>query len=373
MSSTNSTSPFAALAARNGSRAAAPHDKPAAAVNPAQPDQPTPQAEPAAAAGPAVTSPAEAVPQEVAPQIAPPANKTIHVLTSTGNPQFDAILAGCVGSVDQNKCFQVDPDYTRLSYLFTLAQGSSVPMTGGDADNEVVSQSDQLTARRAERGIEFTMTASAANALKINCVATSARGWDKLYQDVGGGVAAGAMGANMLNRERQMVANSVAAYLLSAGLPTWRVPVIYQTTAHEEDPQARPTTEADLLRQTAVASNINPDVTRLPKRAEPAGQQDLASQEVHAAVSIPQEWSSHKGALQLTVEGDIQVLASSAEEAAQVSTALLLLSREIPSLAVRLQLSASSIQAAQLLPPTDDGDFMDDDDTDRGYNLRNTP
>lgn len=345
------TNPFAALAAQAARGRTAQAAKPADDV-PAQEAAGAPagdgEASSAAPPAPAATKADAAAPAAAS------ASRSLQVLTSTGNRQFDAILAGCVGTLDEAGCFKLDDDYARLSYLFTLAGSSSLPAVRPGAEQEVT-EDGEIVARRGERTLEITMPADAAHALKINLVATGARGWDAMYEHVSGGVAAGAMGANMLQAERRMVAQAVTRYLDDSRLQLWNVPIIYQAAVLEENPAARDGTEDGLMAQAAAPSSITPDVTREPQLAGPAA----GNAEATEPTAIPADWASHSGPLVLTIEGDLPVRAASAQEAATVTTALVMVASEIPQLWQQLRPSGRAIQAAQLIAPADDEDEDD--------------
>lgn len=335
---TQSINPFAALAARQAAR-------PAPTTSTGQ--------------GGELSPAPDAAPQE------PPATKTMHVLLSTGDIRFDALLAGCVGRVNESDCFELDPDYARLSYLFTLAAGSNLPVVRPGQEQDVTTDGE-IVARRGERTIEVTMPAPAAAALKANLIDLGARGWDSLYRSVAGAsLPAGAMGANMLERERQMVAQAVAAYLESGKMVTWDVPVIYRAAIFEENPADRANTEKALLATSSVVpGSIVPDITRTPAPAARDSGAQAQGEGAAADNAIPREWAQHVGSLDFSVEGTLQVRAASAEDAAQVATALLMLGASIPRVAEQLKPTGDAIEAARMVEPT-----VDDDDThyDRDY------
>jgi hypothetical protein len=381
---TSSVSPFAALAASSARR---PAPGPAA-TEPATANAPTnaqtgaqtdaaaaapadaereiaatataPQAAPAPAE--ARATPAAALAESPAPGTAlgaPAAEerKTLYVLTSSGDSRFDVILAGLVGHRDSGNCFQIDADYTRLSYLFTLGQGSSLPVLpnipmGEAQDSEAINSGEVTIQRVGERVLAVTLPTSAAQAFKVNCVATASRGWSDMYHQKAKVLPAGMLGANVLEAERQRVASAVAAYVDEARLQTWQVPIIYTAMVYEEDPDYRGKTESELLGQASTPTNILPDITRPPVAREEVQDQTAAAHVVegdgaaHQAmqVPIPADVAQHQGALELTIEGEISVRARSSDEAAQVATGLLMVASRVPRFAQMLEPVGNSIQ-----------------------------
>lgn len=365
--SSTPASPFAALAANNR-RAAAPAEP--TPVQSAKQGQPTPlvetppQATQAAPATPAAPAPAPAAAEEATPGTAltvvasASEAKTIQVLTSTGDSRFDAIFTGTVGSLDANNCFKIDPDYTRLSYLFTLSQGSAMPVlsraTQVAAPGSEAMTDGEVTSRVGESAVELTLPVAAAVALKVNCIAKASQTWGELYQAVARSLPAGLMGADMLATERRNVEQAVEGYVSESGLTSWKVPVIYSAVVYEEEPEFRGNREEDLLAKSANPANFLPDVTRTPVPAaaaiEGAPLDPNVAQEVTA---VPANVASHRGGLELTVEGEIQVLATSAQQAAQVATGLLVVANQAPRFAQMLRPQGVSIQHVKLLEPQD--------------------
>jgi hypothetical protein len=300
--------------------------------------------------------------------------KTLYVLTSSGDPRFDVILAGTVGHLDSRNCFQIDADYARLAYLFTLAQGSSMPLlpntpVAAAEDSEAISQGD-VTLQIGERALAVTLPASAAQAFKVNCVATAARGWGDMYEKVASLLPRGVtpearmLGAHMLEADQRLVSGAVARYIDEAGLQTWQVPIIYTAMVYEEDPEYRGKTEGELLAQASTPMNILPDVTRPPvapgaAQAQPAaahvvGPDGGADQAMQAL--IPPNVAQHFGSLELTIEGEISVRASSSEQAAQMATGLLMVASQLPRFAQMLQPVGQSIQNVRLFEGQRDDD-----------------
>lgn len=357
---TQPMNPFAAAIARRAAQAAASVDDGPAVVTEVH-------AAPAIAAVPAGT-PANAV-AKVEPD-APAAGPSLHVVTSTGDSRFDAILAGTVGTLDEQGRFQLDPDYKQLSYLFTLAAGSMLPAVRPGQELSESKEGD-LIMRQGERTIEVIMPAAATVALKANLIELSAVRWGAFYEQQLGGLTPGSLNANMLKSERDNVAGAVDRYLAGLNMQQWDVPVIYSTTVHEEGPAERASDEAGLLKMAGSISRMTPDVTRQPiahVAAPSAPAVDGAGAEAGAPVSaVPAEWAAHQGALNLTVEGSLTVRAGCAEDAARLTSALLLIANAAPRLAGSFAPRAESIQAAELLPPMTEGDDdgYGDDDYDR--------
>jgi len=356
------TSPFAALAAAS------------ARGRPAQTPAQTPSSGPSNSTEVAVAqsaAPVQAAPVQ-AEQVSAQTNavvvqqplQTVHILTGTGDTRFDAILVGCMGKLDERRCFQIDSDYSRLSHLFTLAQGSSLPANAvgtnlmpvvtQEAGQEVQTGHDDVVARSTEQTLEFTLSASAAQALKVNCIANSARGWGAMYESVARTINLGSIGNTMLRTEQAQVERNVQTYLEGAQLQKWLVPVIYTQTVPQEDPQLRARTESGLLEQAGRVMQMMPDVTQQPRPAANA-QTVLQAQDA----PIPQAWANHVGALDLTIEGELETMANTAQDAAQVAAALSALGRHAPTFAAHMRPKGNAIQAAVLVMP--EGMQMDDD------------
>lgn len=366
-------SPFAALAANNR-RAAPPADQaPAPSVTQVQATpvvDTQPQAAQAAPAAAAAPSPAPAAPDEAAMPgaaltvVASASEpKTIQVLTSTGLPNADDIYTGTVGTLDSNSCFKIDPDYPRLAYLFTLSTGGSMPvlsraMQVAAPSSEAVTHGD-VTARIGENTVELTLPAAAAAAFKVTCISKASQNWGRLYEAIGGHLPRGLMVMDALETDQRLVQQAVESYVSESGLTPWKVPIIYSAVVYEEEPEFRGTREEDLLAKAASPSNILPDVTRTPvpvaaaiEGAPPA--QDAA----HEGAAVPADVATHRGGLELTVEGEIQVLATSAQQAAQVATGLLMVANQAPRFAQMLRPQGVSIQHVKLLPTQ--GDYEGD-------------
>jgi hypothetical protein len=357
-------SPFAALAANNR-RAAAPAE-PTPAQS-AKQDQPTPLVETppqATQATPAAPAPAPAAAEAATPGTAltvvasASEPKTIQVLTSTGDARFDAIFTGTVGSLDARGCFKIDPDYTRLSYLFTLSQGSAMPVlsraTQVAAPGSEAVTDGEVTSRVGESAVELTLPVAAAVALKVNCIAKASQTWGELYQAVARNLPAGLMGADMLATERRNVEQAVEGYISESGLTAWKVPVVYSAVVYEEEPEFRGNREEDLLAKSANPANFLPDVTRTPVPVAAAIEGALRDPNVAQEVTaVPANVATHRGGLELTVEGEIQVLATSAQQAAQVATGLLVVANQAPRFAQMLRPQGVSIQHVKLLEPQD--------------------
>lgn len=356
-------SPFATLAAlaANNRRAAPPAEQaPAPSVTQVQATPVVETPPQATQAAPAAPSPAPAAPEAATPgaalTVVAPASesKTIQVLTSMGNYQFDAIFTGTVGTLDSNNCFKIDPDYTRLSYLFTLSQGSAMPVlsraTQVAAPSSEAVTHGEVTSRVGERTVELTLPAAAAAAIKVNCIAKASQTWGDLYQAVARNLPAGLMGADMLATERRNVEQAVESYVSESGLTPWKVPVIYSAVVFEEEPEFRGNREEDLLAKAASPSKFLPDVTRTPVPVTPGTEVAPPAQDAaHEGAAVPADVATHHGGLELTVEGEIQVLATSAQQAAQVATGLLMVANQAPRFAQMLRPQGVSIQHVKLL------------------------
>lgn len=291
---------------------------------------------------------------------------TIHVITHTGSGRFDAILSGCVGHLDEVGRFHLDPDYAKLSHLFTLASRSSLQAVGCDDHTVEPSQANTSAAiftNSRERTMAITMPQSALFALKTNLIGLCAQRWDGMYDSVATTVPEGTLAATMLQVERQSVSRAVHAHLSASALPEWSVPVTFQADVLEEDPQIRSRCSNGLLLQAGRPLSITPDITREPGATD-RGLATAATADTNAHITEqPQPstaaWVDHVGPLSLTIEAEMRVRASSPEQAWQVTDAMLSVAREIPGLWAQLRPTAQSIRAVQLGLPMDqdpDGD-----------------
>jgi hypothetical protein len=284
--------------------------------------------------------------------------KTMHVITTTGNGQFDAILAGCVGHLDEENRFQLDADYARLSYLFTLASGSSLLALQNGKNG--IQHSGEPAAGQGEWTTAINLLNEDAAALKTNLIALCAQRWNEMYESVSTMVPGGGVGSNMLNAERQMVAAAVKAYIQDSGLQVWDVPVLYQAMVGGDDPSQRGTTESQLLAQAGMPLSIMLDGTRSVQRAAQPTQQPT-QQATQQETRVPEAWTTHQGPLQLSVEGDLQVLAASAEQALPVGAALLQVCQQVPGLWQQLKPCGRAIQVAHLVEAQDEASNEADD------------
>lgn len=356
--------PFAALMqTRRGPAAAAAQTTPAGAA-PA-PETQQPQAQLAAGAD----TPVETQPQEPV-AVGGETPVKLHVLSSTGHGRFDQILAGVVGTEDEQGRFVLDPDYSRLAYLFTLASSSQLPIVR-DEERVLIDQSTgEVEIRRGERTLEVSLPPSLAKAFKANLVEMAGAHWGRLYESVGSFVPGAGLGGSMLQNERDTVARNVATYAAEGGMTQWDVPLVYTTSVLEENPAARGTTEATLLAMAGGFRNAIVDVTRDPvphvAPAAPATQQageGAVETPADESPAIPAEWAAHTGGLELTVEGVVTVRAANADDAARLATSVLYSAMHIPNLRQSVRPRAVSIQGGVTLQPTEVE--VDDDDYDR--------
>jgi len=154
----------------------------------------------------------------------------------------------------------------------------------------------------------------------------------------------------MLATERRNVEQAVENYISESGLTPWTVPVIYSAVVYEEEPEFRGNREEDLLAKAASPSKFLPDVTRTPVPVAPATEVAPPAQDAaHEGAAVPTDVAAHRGGLELTVEGEIQVLATSAQQAAQVATGLLIVANQAPRFAQMLRPQGVSIQHVKLL------------------------
>lgn len=357
---TTFSNPFAALLARSRNQAGSP--APQAERSAPGASRPTPPLVAAAANGDAVIAAAEATAastgvaptplltdelpglpatEHAEPAVANPDLTKMHILVSAGSAQANMILAGTVGTVDEQGEFKIDPDYRSLAYLFTLAGGSGVPGMKSD-ENTVVA---------------LDVHKDLVPVAKANLIEVAARGWSAMYDSVGSNMPGGAMARTMLEQEKANVQGAVADYLQAKALPQWDVPVSYRAMVYEEDPSQRSSDVAGLLAQSsAYTTQIDIDATRLViAHVEPEERPAVEPQQ------IPQDWAEHKGELDLLVGATLTVRAPDEQSAADVAQTLLAAGKHARQIQRHLVPQPKLILSAQLCAPSDDDSDYDRD------------
>lgn len=335
------TSVFSNLA-RNRTPAATPaaESSVAAQATPASTDVPQNAAAAVSVAVAAVND--AAAPAERTELAAPPAEVTVDtallvptnpvtltVIAGHANAQFDRILTGVVGRMNEG-LFTIDPIYKQVSYLFSLADSG-------------------VTEQEGTRLTDVTLPSeAAANEYVINALKARGNAWDEMYAQVGKYVPGGDLGKHMLEQEKMLVKNATQRVIEAAGLTSYSVPVTYEAFVDQDADRTAATTVAQLA---ASASVVTATIT--PATGEGVVIAPTAEQPEQALTDVVRD---HPGGMTLTLNGMAEVLASSPEHAKVIMNTLLSVSNQ-GGLRNVLTLTPVSINNADLIPYEADNDY----------------
>jgi hypothetical protein len=278
----------------------------------------------------------------------------LFVLNDAGSYQMNQILSGVVGTVDDAGKFKIHDDYKKLSYLFTLAEAGQLPTNeSGSID--------------ASSLAPVVLPESVVPAFLASMVSTSSANWSRMYEAAlnMGGHGGNAVGRAMVEQERNNTERAVATYLSGLGMQLWSVPVVYGAHSVEEQPAHRATNEAGLIESACNIRNVQiftggevVQVQPQPEQAQPPGELQVQAPATEPGEAATPSWVNHVGPLSLVIEGEMRVLAPSAEIAAQVVQAQIDVRRTATRLP-QLQLNGHSIQNVELEEPTPDETYRD--------------
>jgi hypothetical protein len=268
------------------------------------------------------------------------------VIVGHSSSRAAAIFSGVVGTIDNDR-FKLDPAYTRISYLFTLAGEGALDAGTRFKEVELPNQ-------------------AAADQLLLNMVAASGATWDKLYDMVGEQMASqGDLVRRMLEQEKATVHTCVDAFVASHALPTYLVPVKYEAWVAQTDGSAREArTEPELLKLASPATlSLALDTGRTTQLASEV------SQAGDAGAALSDATAQHTGAIELSVKGSVPVRASSEANAVAILLAIQSISDNTITRNV-LTIAPQAIENATLIPF--DGYAHDDAPDSGGYYERPT-
>jgi hypothetical protein len=218
---------------------------------------------------------------------------TLKVLVAHPQAAFEQLLRGVVFEPDGLGVVRIRKEYSDLAYLFTL-----VPKVASTQEIEFT----EITLPSEKVAREFV----------ANCIEHKSKHWNDLYAHLESVSSFGAlvlptMTQQMLNTERDNVGSSVNKYLDRLKLQIIKESVTckgYLTQPHED------TSRGDIgAPELFDCMIIEPGSVRpsLPSDANP---------------SVPNEIKDHNGAVELTMQGWVRILASNTANAELIAQAL---------------------------------------------------